>query len=55
MTSKKIIWNEEAVAQEADELEPGEVKCVECGTTPRRREFGRLSCECGKVEGALAD
>jgi hypothetical protein len=53
MASKDIIWNEEAVAQRADELELEDETCAECETTPRLRQFGRLSCECGKLEGAV--
>jgi hypothetical protein len=51
---KRIIWNEEAIAQGADELEPEDVTCPDCETTPRLRQFGRLSCECGRLEGALS-
>jgi hypothetical protein len=51
----KILWNEEAVGQGADERDPDEVMCPECETTPRLRQFGRYSCECGKLEGAASD
>jgi hypothetical protein len=50
--AKKILWNEEAVKQGADERDPADVKCPDCETTPRRRQFGRYSCEGGKLEGA---
>jgi hypothetical protein len=53
--AKKILWNEAALEQGADELDPDDVKCSECETTPRLRPFGRVSCECGKLEGAPSD
>lgn len=53
--AKRIIWNEAAVAQGADELEPDEVTCPHCETPPRLRQSGRYSCECGTLEGAASD
>jgi hypothetical protein len=53
--AKKILWNEAALEQGADELDPDEVKCPDCGTSTRLRQFGRVSCECGKLEGAAGD
>jgi hypothetical protein len=31
--AERIIWNEEAIAQGADERDPDEVMCPECETT----------------------
>jgi hypothetical protein len=53
--ARKIPWNDEALAQGADELEPEDVTCPDCESTPKLRQFGRLSCECGKIEGAVTD
>jgi hypothetical protein len=52
---KKILWNEEAVKQGAGERDPAEVKCPHCQIAPRLRQFGRYSCECGKLGGAASD
>jgi hypothetical protein len=53
--AKKILWNEDAIKQGADELEPEELICPDCGTTPQLRQFGRYWCECGKLEGTVSD
>jgi hypothetical protein len=52
---KRIIWNEAAIEQGAAELEPDEVQCEDCGTSPVLRQFGRYFCKCGKLEGAVSD
>jgi hypothetical protein len=49
--AKRIIWNQEAIAQGGEELEPEDLTCPDCETAPRLRQFGRLSCEYGQLEG----
>jgi hypothetical protein len=51
--AKKILWNAAAPERGAEELEPEELTCPECETTPRLRQFTRMSCECGKLEGVV--
>lgn len=45
--AKKILWNEEAVKQGADEFDPDDLNCPECETTPQLRKshcrYRRLS------------
>jgi hypothetical protein len=53
--AKKISWNEAALEQRADELDPEDVICRECETAPQLKMFGRYWCDCGKLEGAVSD
>ncbi len=56
MGNVQFTGNEKAVAQaKAQALEHAfsEAKCPECGTSPRLRQFGRCSCECGKLRGVV--
>jgi hypothetical protein len=49
---KAISWNERAVEETKAQLEDArEVTCPKCGTKPALRQFGRLWCECGELEG----
>jgi hypothetical protein len=54
----RISWNEKAIEQaKAQALEHAfaEVECPDCGTNPRLRQFGRYSCECGKLDGFVTE
>ena len=50
---KRVLWNAKAREQfsvQGIEREQ-DVKCPECGTSPALDQSGRLSCECGELEG----
>jgi hypothetical protein len=42
VTSRKILWNQAALDQGADELDPNKVVCLDCATTPRLRQFATI-------------
>ena len=52
-TLKQVLWNGKAREQFSVQRVERErdVKCPECGTSPALDQSGRLSCECGELEG----
>ena len=52
-TLKRVLWNAKAWEQFSVQRVEREqdVKCPECGTSPALDQSGRLSCECGELEG----
>ena len=52
-TLKQVLWNGKAREQFSVQRVEREqdVECPECGTNPALDQSGRLSCECGELEG----
>ena len=52
-TLNQVLWNGKAREQFSVQRVEREqdVECPECGTNPALDQSGRLSCECGELEG----